>query len=194
MKAGYVVTCVGDDGKFTYKRSRSGNTLADRAAELALKQSTREHFIEDFFPTGSDERQYCSPGFNLPVGSLMRTRYGKYKEYHTSADNKEYISFEAMERTVKMYMDVIDIIEKDNTYVNLNPYCEPNLGKRDLYPTLGSKKNTSELISAIMWILSLSDGNNDIIEISRRSGIHFSTLAEAADTLVEKKLLEVKKT
>lgn len=96
--------------------------------------------IEDFFPTGSDERQYCSPGFNLPVGSLMRTRYGKYKEYHTSADNRDFISFEAMEHSVKTYLRIISMLEKNAVYENLLPDCEPQLGKRDLYPTLGSQK------------------------------------------------------
>lgn len=191
--AGYVVTCVGDSGMYTYKRSREGSTLADRAAELVLNQSQEKFQTENFFPTGSDERQYCSPGFNLPVGSLMRTRYGKYKEYHTSADNKDYVSFEAMEKTAGMYLKIISVIENNFIYVNNISFCEPNLGKRDLYPTLGSQKETSDLISAMMWVLNLSDGTNDMIEISNRSGISFELLVDAAAKLNEKGILEERK-
>lgn len=192
LAAGYVVTCIGDKGDFTYKRSRQGNSLADRAAELVLLQTEKNYITEEFFPTGSDERQYCSPGFNLPVGSLMRTRYGKYKEYHTSADNKEFISFEALEKSVKKYLEIIDVIENNFTYVNRLPYCEPQLGKRDLYPTLGSQKDTAEFVNAIMWILNLSDGTNDLIGISKRSKLPFKLLSEASQKLKDKELIEIK--
>lgn len=190
LKAGYVVTCIGDNGKFTYKKSRRGNSLADRAALLILNQKESEYIAEDFFPTGSDERQYCSPGFDLPVGSLMRTRYGKYKEYHTSADNKEYISFDAMAESVEMYMEIINVLEKNAVYNNLFPHCEPQLGKRDLYPTIGSQKDTAEYVTAIMWVLNLSDGTNDLIEISNRSKINFELIVKAADSLEDKGLLK----
>jgi len=175
LAAGYVITCIGDKGNFTYKKSRRGNSLADRAAELVLSQNENNYVIEDFFPTGSDERQYCSPGFNLPVGSLMRTRYGKYKEYHTSADNRDFISFKAMEHSVKTYLSIISVLEKNAVYENLLPDCEPQLGKRDLYPTLGSQKKTADFVNAVMWVLNLSDGTNDLIEISERSGMNFLT-------------------
>lgn len=190
LAAGYVITCIGDDGKFTYKKSRGGNSLADRAALLVLNQKENEYIKEDFFPTGSDERQYCSPGYNLPVGSLMRTRYGKYKEYHTSADNKDYISFEAMEKSVERYLDIIYVLEKNSVYNNLFPHCEPQLGKRGLYPTIGSQKDTAEYVTAIMWVLNLSDGTNDLIEISDRSKIQFELIVKAADSLEEKGLLK----
>lgn len=191
LSAGFVLTCVGDDGPFTYKRSRSGDSLADRAAELMLKQKEKIYIIEDFFPTGSDERQFCSPGFNLPVGSLMRTRYGKYKEYHTSGDNKDFISFEALEKSVKRYLDIFYILENNNKYINLLPDCEPQLGRRDLYPTLGSQKETDEFIHAIMWVLNLSDGTNDTISISSKSKIAFEVIVKAADALREKDILKL---
>lgn len=190
--AGFVVTCIGDKGNFTYKKSRQGNTLSDRAAELILNQTEKQFTIEDFFPTGSDERQYCSPGFNLPVGSLMRTRYGKYKEYHTSEDNKTFISFDAMENSIRKYLEIIEVIEKNKYYLNKYPNCEPQLGKRDLYPTLGSQKETADFVNAMMWILNLSDGKNDLIEISKRSKFPFGLLIQAADKLTEKKLIEDK--
>lgn len=192
MIAGYVITCIGDNGKFTYKKSRAGNTLADRAAELVLKQSKEEFIIEDFFPTGSDERQYCSPGFNLPVGSLMRTRYGKYKEYHTSEDNKNFISFNAMEKSVKKYLEIIEVIESNRTFANTISYCEPQLGKRDLYPTIGSLKDTADIVNAMMWVLNLSDGSNDLIAIADKSKSDFRVIKEASDKLLEKDLLEIK--
>lgn len=188
--AGYVVTCAGDRGNFTYKRSRNGNSAADRAAEIMLKQKEKEYIIEDFFPTGSDERQYCSPGYDLPVGSLMRTRYGKYNEYHTSADNKEFISFERMEDTVRMYLDIINVIEKNAYYKNLKPYCEPQLGKYGLYPEIGSDKDTAETVSSLMWALNLSDGMNDLITISEKSGTEFEKIAEACEILEKKGILE----
>ena len=110
LLAGFVVTCVGDNGNFTYKKSRLGNALPDRVVQLILNQTESEFNLVDFFPSGSDERQYCSPGFNLPVGSLMRTMYGKYPEYHTSADNKDFVSFDAMEETVLKYLEVIEAL------------------------------------------------------------------------------------
>lgn len=188
--AGYVVTCIGDRGNFTYKRSRRGDSLPDRATELVLNETEENFTIEDFFPTGSDERQYCSPGFNLPVGSMMKTRYGKYKEYHTSADNKDFISFDAMEKSVMKYSEIINVIENNFTFNNKYPYCEPPLGKMDLYPTLGSQKDTAEFVNALMWILNLSDGNNDMIEISRKSGVPFELLVKASERLEEKGLIE----
>lgn len=190
LDAGFVVTCVGDDGNFTYKKSRMGNSLADRAVELILKQTENEYNIVDFFPSGSDERQYCSPGFNLPVGSLMRTMYGRYPEYHTSKDNKDFISFEAMEKSVLKYLEVIELIERNEKYINKMPYCEPQLGKRGLYPTLGSQKGTEEFVSTMMWILNLSDGTNDLIAISERSKIPIKNLIPVLDKLIENGILE----
>jgi aminopeptidase-like protein len=192
LEAGFVITCIGDDGKFTYKRSRIGHSLPDRAVETILKQTENDFNLIDFFPGGSDERQYCSPGFNLPVGSLMRTMYGKYREYHTSADNKDYVSFEAMEKSVEKYIEVIDLIEKNKKYINKIPYCEPQLGKRGLYPTLGSQKGTQHAVEAMMWVLNLSDGENDLISISERSKIPVKDLIPVIDKLIKNGILEVK--
>lgn len=187
--AGFVVTTIGDDGRFTYKRSRLGDALPDRAIELVLDQTETEYNIEDFFPNGSDERQYCSPGFNLPVGSLMRTRYGKYKEYHTSDDNKSFISFVAMQKSIEKYLQVIDVIEKNQIYINQSPFCEPQLGRRGLYPTLGSQKEVQEYVDATLWLLNLSDGNNDLIKISKQSKINFNLLESVAQELLKHGLI-----
>ena len=190
LKAGFVITCIGDDGKYTYKKSRRGNCLPDRAVEAILNQTESEFNIVDFFPSGSDERQFCSPGFNLPVGSLMRTMYGKYPEYHTSSDNKDYISFDAMEKSVLKYLEIIEVLERNEKYINKMPFCEPQLGKRGLYPTLGSQKNTEDFVTAMMWILNLSDGNYDLISISEKSKIPINKLIPVIDKLIENGILE----
>jgi aminopeptidase-like protein len=189
LDAGFVITCIGDSGKFTYKKSRQGSSLPDRATELILKQTEESYISVDFFPSGSDERQYCSPGFNLPVGSLMRTMYGKYPEYHTSADNKDFISFDAMEKSVEKYLEVIDLLEKNERYINTMPFCEPQLGKRGLYPTLGSQKGTEAFVKAMMWILNLSDGTNDLIDISEKSKVPVRELIPVIDKLIENGIL-----
>jgi len=189
LDAGYVITCIGNEGNFTYKRSRQGNSLADRSAEIILKQTETNYIIEDFFPGGSDERQYCSPGFNLPVGSLMRTRYGKYPEYHTSADNKSFLSFDAMGKSVAKYLDIINIFENNFYYKNLMPFCEPQLGKRGLYPTLGSQKKTTDFVEKMMWVLNLSDGTNDLISISERSKMPVMELIPIVKKLIDNRIL-----
>lgn len=193
LKAGFVITCIGDNGNFTYKKSRLGNSLPDKVVSTILKQTEKNFNIIDFFPSGSDERQYCSPGFNLPVGSLMRTMYGMYPEYHTSGDNKSFISFDAMEKSVHKYLDIIDILEKNNFYINKLPYCEPQLGKRGLYPQIGSQKNTDDFINSMMWILNLADGSNDLIDISIKSKIEIKKLIPILDKLIDNNLIEIKK-
>ena len=190
--AGFVVNCIGDAGVFTYKKSRQGDALPDRTVELLLKQTESDFIIHDFFPSGgSDERQYCSPGFNLPVGSLMRSMYGTYPEYHTSGDNKDFISFDAMEQSVQKYLDALYIIENNHIYINKIPFCEPQLGKRDLYPTLGSQKNKKESVEAMMWLLNQADGTRDLIEIGEKSNCSIFLLIEIAKKLCKEKILVV---
>jgi len=189
LRAGYVLNCIGDAGKFTYKRSRQLTSLADRAAETVLAQTKIGCHAEDFFPLGSDERQYCSPYFDLPVGSVMRTRYYIYPEYHTSADNKDFISFEAMETSVSRLLDIVKLLEANTYYVNQMPHCEPQLGKRGLYPNLGSDTSTRLRVGAMMWTLNLADGKHDLIDIIRRSGQPYSEILEVVKTLTEHGLL-----
>ena len=188
LAAGYVITCIGDPGPFTLKKSRRQNSLADRCAETVLGQTEINFSVEEFFPNGSDERQYCSPGFNLPVASLMRTRYGRYPQYHTSGDNKDFISFDALERSVNKYLEIVALIEKNLYYKNLMPFCEPQLGKRGLYPTL-STKNTRDLVEAMMWVLNLADGSNDLIDISQRSKKPVSELIPIVEKLLDNGIL-----
>lgn len=184
LAAGFVLTCVGDDGHFTFKRSRKGNTLADRAVETVLAQTEDTFDQLDFVPRGSDERQYCSPGFNLPVVVLTRTTYGQYDAYHTSGDNKDFISFAAMEETVNKYLSIFKLIEKNKKYINQYPYCEPQLGKRGLYPTLSEREKELE-IDAMMWILNYSDGEHDLLDIIKKSSIDYRVILNVADRLME---------
>lgn len=187
--AGYVVTCIGDSAPFTYKRSRRGDSLADRAA-LHVLAGHDDARILDFFPSGSDERQYCSPGFDLPVGSLMRSMYGTYPEYHTSLDDRDFISFPAMQASVTAYEAILRVLEQNCTYRNLEPYGEPNLGRRGLYPPRGTNL-PPERLSAILWVLNFSDGRHDLLAIAERSGLALGTLADAARSCLEAGLLEV---
>jgi aminopeptidase-like protein len=186
LLAGYVLTCIGDSGSFTYKRSRLGNSLADRVAEVILRHSGKPHQLINFFPLGSDERQYCSPGFNLPVGSLMRTMYGQYAQYHTSADNKDFISFAAMEEAVLLLLDMIKAIEHNRTYINTLPYGEPQLGKRGLYPTADISKNKEGFVKTMMWLLNYADGAHDLLDISTKSNIAINEFYPVVKALMEK--------
>jgi aminopeptidase-like protein len=189
IKHGLVVACVGDPGKLTYKKSRQGNAEIDRAALQILAHSGKEYEILDFSPYGYDERQYGSPGFNLPVGSLTRTPHGRYPEYHTSADNLDLVRPEFLADSLLTYMAVIDVLENNPCFMNTNPKCEPQLGRRGLYGTFGGRKNASQYELAMLWVLNLSDGDHTLLEIADRSGLAFGTLKEAARLLLEHGLL-----
>ena len=214
IKHGLVATCVGDSGNFTYKKSRMGNTEIDNTVIQLLKNSESNFKIVDFFPWGSDERQFCSPGFNLPIGSLMRSMYGTsdFPEYHTSADNLNFVNAVSLTGSFSKYMFIICKLEenfgkfsndnlnyniknkkKSEFYKNLNPKCEPQLGKRGIYRILGGQNNSFEKRKnefAIFWVLNLSDGSNSLKDISDRSHIPISLIEKAADVLIEKHLLK----
>lgn len=191
---GLVVTCCGDGGNLTYKKSRQGQTLIDRCALLELQKheeiTGKKFQVYNFFPTGADERQYCSPGFNLPVGSLMRSMYGKYQEYHTSLDNKEFISFPAMLETLRIYLRVLLSVDINKKYLNLFPYGEPMLGPRGLYSTLGSAKTMPDFTLKVNYLLNFSDGEHDLCQIAEKSGFTILDLAEVATCLLEKGLIK----
>ncbi len=189
LKAGFVVTCIGDRGNFTYKKSRHGNCLTDRVVELILHQTEAVYEVVEFSPRGSDERQYCSPGFNLPVGSLMRSMHEKFPQYHTSADNKSFVVFDAMQQSVLKFIDIIEVIEKNEKYINTMPFCEPQLDKRGLYPTLSLPNAKSDFVNAMMWVLNLSDGDHDLVDISERSKIPVKQLIPVVDKLLANGIL-----
>ncbi len=191
IKHGIMATCVGDMGKSTYKKTRNGNSVIDRVVEKVLADSGEQYEIIDFFPSGSDERQFCSPGFNLPVGSLMRTPYGRFPEYHTSADNLDFVHPKYLADSFEKYIKVIFILENNVIYLNLNPKCEPQLGRRGLYRMIGSQKTGGINELAMFWVLNLSDSTNSLLDISIRSCTSFGQIKNAADTLLAKDLLKI---
>jgi len=185
---GLVVTCVGDPGGFTYKKSRRGNAQIDRAVAYALSHTGADHHVVDFIPWGYDERQYCSPGFNLPVGSLMRSPNGTYPEYHTSADDLELVTPAALAGSLDLYLRVFDVLENNLAYRSLNMKCEPQLGRRGLYPSTGGQQAQEQQL-ALLWLLNLSDGTNTLLDVAERSGLPFPLLKWAASSLMEHELL-----
>ena len=194
IKGGLVATCLGDSGNFTYKKSRLGNAEIDLASTHVLQNSKTKHKILDFFPYGSDERQFCSPGFNLPIGSLMRTIYGEFDEYHNSLDNLKFVKSKNLLNSFLKYLKIIFILENNKMYRSLNPKCEPNLGKRGLYKMLNNNTEIDIGTKAYHWILNLSDSHHSLLDISIQSNVDFMLLHHAANTLVENGLLkEIKK-
>jgi aminopeptidase-like protein len=189
IKHGLVVTCVGDGGPFTYKKSRRGDAEIDRAVAHVLKTTGRPYTIQDFFPYGYDERQYCSPGFDLPVGCLMRSPHGSFPEYHTSADNLDFVRADSLEESLRYYQQVVEVLEQNRTYRSLNPKCEPQLGKRGLYAAIGGDKDSAKRQLAMLWVLNLSDGTHSLLDIAERSGTSFTDVHGAADALLRSGLL-----
>jgi aminopeptidase-like protein len=189
IKHGLVVVCVGDRGKSTYKKSRRGDAEIDQAVIHVLKHSGQDYEIVDFFPYGYDERQYCSPGFNLAVGCLMRTPHGHYPEYHTSADNLDFVQPAYLGDSFAKYLAVLDVLENNKRYLNTNPKCEPQLGKRGLYGAIGGQADAKVGQLAMLWVLNLSDGCHTLLDIADRSGLRFDLIKSAADALAEHDLL-----
>ena len=188
IKHGLVLSCVGDPGRFTYKRSRRGNAEIDKVVEQVLQHSGREFQLLDFTPHGYDERQYCSPGINLPVGCFMRTPNGKYPQYHTSADDLSLVKPASLAESLQQLLQIIAALEESESYVNLNPKCEPQLGRRGLYHHVGGTKN-ADVEEAMLWVLNFSDGGHSLLDIAIRSGLPFSALSAAADQLKNAGLL-----
>ena len=188
VKHGLVLTCVGDAGGFHYKKSRRGDSEIDHAAAQVLRHCGEPFEVLDFSPYGYDERQYCSPGFNLPVGCLMRSVWGTFPEYHTSADNLDFIKPASLAGSLHVCAAILDVLENNLRYVNQNPYCEPQLGKRNLYRSTGGQSIGQE-INARLWVLNFSDGEHSLLDIAERSDIPFSAISDAAKVLCEGGLL-----
>jgi aminopeptidase-like protein len=188
IRHGLVLTCIGDAGAFHYKKSRRGDTEIDRAAAHVLHHYSESAEILDFSPYGYDERQYCSPGFNLAVGCLMRSVWGSFPEYHTSADNMDFVRAEQLAGSLRVCCAIVDVLENNQRYCNQNPYCEPQLGRRNLYRSTGGDSLGTE-ISARLWVLNYSDGQHSLLDIAERSGLPFATINDAAELLCEAGLL-----
>jgi aminopeptidase-like protein len=189
VRHGLVLACVGDRGSINYKRSRRLTADIDRAVMHVLRTKGVPFEVRDFSPYGYDERQYCSPGFDLPVGSFRRTPHGEYPEYHTSADNLEFVSPAHLANTLLTLLEVIDLLESDLRFVNLSPMGEPQLGKRDLISSLGGERAKTEQL-ALLWVLNLSDGGNSVLDIAERSGMSFDQISKAIASLTACGLLE----
>lgn len=180
---GMVLTCVGDAGNSTYKRSRRGDAEIDRAFEHVLRHSGAPYAIQDFSPYGYDERQYCSPGFNLAVGCLMRSPHGTFPEYHSSADNLEFVKAESLVDSLAKCLRAFHAIEHNGVYVNQNPKCEPRLGKRGLYKVVGGQHGGMQREMALLWTLSLCDGSRTLLEVAERAGLPFDDIWTAVKDL-----------
>ncbi|MFE3502847.1 DUF4910 domain-containing protein [Kitasatospora sp. NPDC059160] len=183
VKHGLVLACAGDRGQLTYKQSRRGDAEIDRVLRHVLRTSERPHRVTEFTPYGYDERQYCSPGFDLGVGSLSRTPYAGYPEYHTSADDLDFVRPEAMADTLAVCREAFAVLDRNRRYLNLSPYGEPQLGRRGLYDSLGGRSDAKQAQLAMLWVLSLADGEHGLLDVAERSGLPFDTVAAAADAL-----------
>ena len=189
IKHGFVLTCVGDSGSPTYKASRRGDAEIDRAWTYVLRQSGDAFDILPFSPFGYDERQYCSPGLNLPVGCFMRTPHGKFPEYHTSADDLKLVCPTALNDSLAKALTTIDVIERNRNYLNLKPFCEPKLGDYGLYSTIGGR-SAGDFQMALLWLLNMSDGANSLLDIATRCNLPWAVIKEAVRALCEAGLLK----
>ncbi len=189
IKHGLVCSMLGDAGGPTYKRTRRGGTLIDRAAAHVLRHCELAETILDFSPYGYDERQYCSPGFNLPVGLLQRSKFGSIPQYHTSADNLDFVKPDYLAQSYRLIVQMLDVIENDGVLLNTQPKCEPQLGKRGLYGAIGGNKDAVATNMAMLWVLNLSDGTHSLLDIAERADLPFSVVLGTAELLLEHGLL-----
>jgi aminopeptidase-like protein len=189
IKHGLVLASLGAGDKFTYKRSRRGDAQIDRAVGVILRDCGVPYDVVDFSPYGYDERQFCSPAFNLPVGCFMRTPNGSFPEYHTSADNLEFIQPALLGQSYAAVCEIISLLEANRTYVNQNPKCEPQLGRRGLYRKMGGVAGADDEL-AMLWLLNLSDGNHSLLDIAERSKCSVALIRKAAEMLVIQHLLK----
>lgn len=189
IKHGLVASCLGDSGGPTYKKSRRGDAMIDRAMAHVLKHCGRAARIVEFSPYGYDERQYCSPGFDLPVGLLQRSQFGTFREYHTSADDLSFIRPEHLAHSWQIIASLLEILENDRRPMNLKPKCEPQLGRRGLYAMIGGDKDAPARQMAMLWVLNLADGRHSLLDIAERSGLAFARILEAECSLAAAGLL-----
>ncbi len=191
IRHGLVLSCVGDGGGPNYKRSRRGNAEIDRIMDHVLANcSLAGATMHDFWPYGYDERQFCSPGFDMPVGMFQRSLYGTFPEYHTSADNLDFIKPEYLDQSFNLLRQVIEIAERNWTPLSTSPKGEPQLGRRGLYGSVGGDSRAAQNVMAVLWVLNLADGNYSILDMAERSKLPFATLADAANRLHDAGLIK----
>jgi len=189
IDGGLILSLLGDEGKFTYKQSRDPGSRIDRAVECSLTELNVEFETRRFTPFGYDERQFCSPGLNLPMGCIMRSANGEFPEYHTSGDNLEFVTAPSLAESLQVVTAVLTTLEQNGIPINQNPCCEPQLGNRGLYKAFGQHDDRGRFQEAVMWVLSLAEGEHDLIAISRHADLPFALVREAADVLVQHELL-----
>ena len=187
--AGFVVTCVGDEGAFSYIPSRYGNTFADKVALAIFKNCVGNFKQYTYLDRGSDERQYCWPGVDLPVCSITKTKYGEFSEYHTSLDNLSFVTPKGLEESLLLYIKIVEVIENNYIY-KTTVMCEPFMSKRDLYPAISSWNAKYDYSKLLLNILAYSDGTNDLIDLSNILGVCPLELIEPINVLVKEKLLK----
>ena len=187
--AGLVLACVGDDGPVVYKRSRRGDTTIDRAAAHVLAARGGADQVVAFSPYGNDERQFCSPGFDLPVGAITRSGHDRSVRHHTSADDLASISPDALADTLAVCLDIMRVLDDDATVVSLSQKGEPQLGRRGLFRAFGGRTEQAALESALLWVLSCGDGRHTVLDVAERSGLAFAVVDEAARALEDVELI-----
>ena len=190
IKHGLVLASVGDAGHIHYKQSRRGDSEIDRAVAQVLRDSGDPYEVMPFTPYGYDERQYCSPGYDLAVGCLSRTPYARYPEYHTSADNLDFVRPQSLARSYATCRSIFDVLEGNATYLNLSPKGEPQLGRRGLYSPVGGQSTEKFNEMAMLWVLNLSDGRHSLLDIAERAGLPFVDIRHAADRVAARGLLK----
>ncbi|MGY6560488.1 MAG: DUF4910 domain-containing protein [Luteibaculaceae bacterium] len=188
--AAYGFTCCGDEAGLSYKETRDSNTMADIWLKRTAKRLHLSFKIHSFDPVGSDERQYCSPGYNLPYGSIMRTKYHDFKEYHTSLDNKEFINFNSLAENVSFCLELVKTIESSKIFTRTNPFGEPNLGKRNLYEDLANKQNMPNALKLRMRLLNFCDGRYDVDEFIKKYNFSVSEVNTELDCLASSNLIK----
>ncbi len=189
IRHGLTFSCIGDGGGLTYKRSRRSDAEVDEAVEVVLRDLGADHRILPWEPWGGDERQFCSPGFDLPLGTLTRTPHGEFDGYHTSADSLDLIRPESLGDAVEACLQVIDVLESNRRCTNLSPHGEPQLGRRGLYRTAGGAVATPDDERALLWVLNLSDGRSSLLDVAWRSGLRYPVVRRAAERLEQAGLL-----
>ncbi|NMJ42483.1 DUF4910 domain-containing protein [Roseomonas sp. JC162] len=189
IRHGLIVAGVGDAGAPTYKRSQRGTAPIDRIMAHVLRHQAPEASLRDFSPYGYDERQYCSPGFDLPVGLLQRSPFGEFPEYHTSADNLDFVQPQQLAGALGLIETAIEVIEQDRQLRNTAPFCEPQLGRRGLYGALGGDADAAKRNLAMLWLLNQSDGTRSLLDIAERADMPFATMAATASVLEREGLL-----
>jgi aminopeptidase-like protein len=189
VRAGLVLTCLGDPGPFTYKRSSRGDTDIDRLVAHVLRHADVGCEVRDFSPYGYDERQFCSPGFDLPVGRLSRSVHGEFPEYHTSADDLDFVTPGALADSYAMLLAIVDAFEANRAFRNLFPKGEPQLGRRGLYGAIGGTDRGAREM-AMLWVLNQANGTRTLLDIAERAALPLERIQQAALLLTEHGLLE----